>query len=114
MSNTTEKPVQLTPSAVKEVKRLLEKQSRPEAVLRIGVKNGGCSGMEYAMGFETKISPHDQVFEEDGLRIVVDAKSALFLRGTTLNFVDGLEESGFKFINPNAKQTCGCGTSFSA
>ena len=114
MSNAVEKSVQLTPSAIKEVKRLMQDQKHADAALRVGVKNGGCSGMEYVMSFEPPPGPHDQVFEVEGLRVVVDAKSALFLIGTTLDFVDSLQESGFKFANPNAKQTCGCGTSFSA
>ncbi len=106
--------VQLTPSAVKEVKRLLVVQKKADTVFRVGVKNGGCSGMEYVMSFDAKTDSHDQRFEVDGLRVVVDAKSALFLKGTTLDFSDSVQESGFKFTNPNAKQTCGCGTSFTA
>ena len=106
--------VQLTPSAVKEVKRLQETQKKPDATFRVAVKNGGCSGMEYVMSFDVNTDSHDQAFEVDGLRVVVDAKSALFLKGTTLDFSDSVQESGFKFTNPNAKQTCGCGTSFSA
>ena len=113
MADVEVKPIELTASAVKEAKRLLQAQKQPDAVLRIGVKNGGCSGMEYAMSFDAKVGPHDQAFEVEGLRVVVDAKSTLFLRGTVLDFSDTLEDSGFKFINPNAKQTCGCGTSFS-
>ena len=114
MPSVTEKVIHLTPDAVKEVKRLLQAQQKEDSALRVSVKGGGCSGMTYAMSFDSKISPHDQVFEVEGLRVVVDAKSALYLKGTTLDFIDSLQESGFKFINPNAKESCGCGTSFSA
>lgn len=113
MPEVTEKVIQLTPSAIREVKRLIEVQNKAGVSLRVGVKGGGCSGMTYTMSFQDELTPHDQVFEVDGLRVVVDAKSALYLRGTVLDFVDTLEESGFKFINPNARQKCGCGTSFS-
>jgi iron-sulfur cluster assembly protein len=114
MAEVKEILVHLTPSAIKEVKRLIQAQNKGDVALSVGVKGGGCSGMTYHLGFQEKIGPHDQVFEVDGLRVVVDAKSALYLRGTTLDFVDSLQESGFKFINPNAKESCGCGTSFSA
>ena len=114
MPGVTEKVLHLTPSAVKEVKRLIQTENKGDVALRVGVKGGGCSGLTYTMAFQTEIGPHDQVFEVDDLRVVVDAKSALYLQGTTLDFVDSLQESGFKFINPNAKESCGCGTSFSA
>jgi iron-sulfur cluster assembly protein len=114
MPSVTENVIHLTPSAVKEVKRLIQVQNKGDMALKVGVKGGGCSGMTYTMSFQSEIGPHDQFFEVDGLRVLVDAKSALYLKGTTLDFTDTLQESGFKFINPNAKQSCGCGTSFSA
>jgi iron-sulfur cluster assembly protein len=114
MPSVTENVIHLTPSAVKEVKRLIQLQDKGDVALRVGVKGGGCSGMTYTMSFQSDIGPHDQVFEVEDLRVVVDTKSALYLKGTTLDFVDTLQESGFKFINPNAKESCGCGTSFSA
>ena len=114
MPGVTERVLQLTPGAVKEVKRLIQTQNKGDVALSVGVKGGGCSGLTYTMSFQTEIGPHDQVFEVEGLRVVVDAKSALYLQGTTLDFIDSLQESGFKFINPNAKESCGCGTSFSA
>ena len=113
MGEVTEKLIELTPSAIREVKRLIQTQNRTGAYLRVGVKGGGCSGMTYTMSFQNESGPHDQVFDVDGLKVVVDAKSALYLRGTVLDFVDTLQESGFKFMNPNARQKCGCGTSFS-
>jgi iron-sulfur cluster assembly protein len=114
MPSVTENAIHLTPSAVKEVKRLIQLEKRGDMALRVGIKGGGCSGMTYTMSFQSEMGPHDQVFEVDGLRVVVDAKSALYLKGTTLDFIDTLQESGFKFTNPNAKESCGCGTSFSA
>lgn len=114
MPSVIENVVQLTPNAVKEVKRLIQAENKGDMALKVGVKGGGCSGMTYTMSFQSGVGPHDQVFEVDGLHVVVDAKSTLYLKGTTLDFVDTLQESGFKFINPNAKQSCGCGTSFSA
>jgi iron-sulfur cluster assembly protein len=114
MSNVTERVLELSPSAIKELKRIMQKENKTDALLNIAVKGGGCSGLTYTMGFQAQAGPHDQVFEVEGLRVVVDAKSALYLQGTTLDFVDTLQDSGFKFINPNAKQSCGCGTSFSA
>jgi iron-sulfur cluster assembly protein len=81
--------------------------------IRVSVKGGGCSGLMYDLGFDDKISPADQVFEDKGIKILVDKKSLLYLLGTTLDFTDGLNGKGFQFINPNASRTCGCGESFS-
>jgi iron-sulfur cluster assembly protein len=81
--------------------------------IRVSVKGGGCSGLMYDLGFDAEIKPADQVFEDKGIRILVDKKSLLYLLGTTLDFSDGLNGKGFQFINPNASRTCGCGESFS-
>ena len=81
--------------------------------IRVSVKGGGCSGLMYDLGFDDKINPADQVFEDKGVKILVDKKSLLYLLGTTLDFSDGLNGKGFQFINPNASRTCGCGESFS-
>ena len=81
--------------------------------LRIGVKGGGCSGLSYQMDFENSTGEDDEVFEDQGIKIVVDRKSLLYLLGTELDFSDGLNGKGFHFINPNATRTCGCGESFS-
>ncbi|MBX7124225.1 MAG: iron-sulfur cluster assembly accessory protein [Cyclobacteriaceae bacterium] len=81
--------------------------------IRVSVKGGGCSGLMYDLGFDAKVEPADQVFEDKGIRILVDKKSLLYLLGTTLDFSDGLNGKGFQFINPNASRTCGCGESFS-
>ena len=80
--------------------------------VRVSVKGGGCSGLMYDLSFDNAINPADQVFEDKGIKILVDKKSLLYLLGTTLDFSDGLNGKGFQFINPNASRTCGCGESF--
>ncbi|NJM25404.1 MAG: iron-sulfur cluster assembly accessory protein [Bacteroidia bacterium] len=81
--------------------------------IRVSVKGGGCSGLMYDLDFDDQIKTADQVFEDKGIKILVDKKSLLYLLGTTLDFSDGLNGKGFQFINPNASRTCGCGESFS-
>lgn len=81
--------------------------------IRVGVKSGGCSGLEYVLKFDREQSATDQIFEDNGVKIVVDKKSILYLAGTTLEFSGGLNGKGFFFNNPNATRTCGCGESFS-
>jgi iron-sulfur cluster assembly protein len=81
--------------------------------IRVGVKSGGCSGLEYVLKFDKEKTDADQVFEDNGVKIVVDKKSFLYLVGTTLDFSAGLNGKGFVFNNPNAARTCGCGESFS-
>ena len=85
----------------------------PEYFLRIGVVGGGCSGLSYKLDFDNESQPNDQVFENDGIRLVTDLKSFLYLCDTELDYSDGLNGKGFHFINPNASRTCGCGESFS-
>lgn len=80
--------------------------------IRVSVKGGGCSGLMYDLNFDSKIEDGDQVFEDKGIKILVDKKSMLYLLGTTLDFSDGLNGKGFQFVNPNASRTCGCGESF--
>jgi len=105
----------LTDTAVKQVKELKQAQSLGDAVfLRMGVRGGGCSGMSYALEFDTEKTAHDREFEIDGIKVVVDTKSYLYLAGTTLDYVREGLTGGFTFVNPNAKSSCGCGTSFSA
>ena len=107
--------IEVTEKAVKEIKRILT--SDPEALdsnLRVMVTGGGCSGMSYKLGFDkAPLAPSDKVFEKESVKILIDAKSYLYLSGTTLDFTDGLNGTGFVFQNPNAKRTCGCGSSFS-
>lgn len=107
--------ITVTEKALKEVKRI--QANDPEASganLRVSVVGGGCSGMSYKLGFDkTEPAANDKVHEFDGVKIVIDTKSALFLNGTELDFSDGLNGTGFVFNNPNAKRSCGCGSSFS-
>lgn len=104
----------LTPLAISEVKKILERQSAKDTSLglRLGVKGGGCSGLSYAMGFDHQREA-DNISEFDGLKVFIDPKSYLYLSNTTLDFQDSLEGRGFKFVNPIAQKTCGCGESFS-
>ncbi|AFL84548.1 MULTISPECIES: HesB/IscA family protein [Belliella] len=81
--------------------------------IRVSVKGGGCSGLMYDLGFDASLTDTDHVFEDKGIKILVDRKSLLYLAGTTLEFTDGLNGKGFQFVNPNASRTCGCGESFS-
>ena len=105
----------LSETASKQVKELKQAQNLGDNVfLRMGVKGGGCSGMSYALEFDTEKGPHDKEFEIDGVKVVVDKKSYLYLNGTTLDYVQQGLTGGFTFVNPQAKSTCGCGTSFSA
>lgn len=80
--------------------------------VRVSVKGGGCSGLMYDLNFDSEIKDTDEVFEDKGVKILVDKRSLLYLLGTTLDFTDGLNGKGFQFINPNASRTCGCGESF--
>ncbi len=107
--------VALSEAAVKQVKTLKQDQKLGEEVfLRMGVKGGGCSGMSYSLEFDTEKTAHDREFDIDGVKVVVDKKSYLYLAGTTLDYVQQGLTGGFTFVNPNAKSSCGCGTSFSA
>ncbi|WP_299178518.1 iron-sulfur cluster assembly accessory protein [uncultured Chryseobacterium sp.] len=84
-----------------------------EDYIRVGVKSGGCSGLEYVLKFDNQKTDTDQVFEDNGIKIIIDKKSILYLAGTTLEYSGGLNGKGFVFNNPNASRTCGCGESFS-
>ena len=111
----TQTPViTLSEAALKEVKRLINVQGFTEGGLRLGVKGGGCSGLSYTINFDEKIGQHDQVHDFDGVKVIVDTKSAIYLQGTQLDFQKDLMGGNFKFVNPNADKTCGCGESFSA
>ena len=107
--------VGLSEAASNQVKQLKADQNLPDTVfLRMGVRGGGCSGMSYVLEFDSEKGPHDKEFEIDGVKVVVDKKSYLYLNGTTLDYVKQGLSGGFTFVNPNAKSSCGCGTSFSA
>jgi iron-sulfur cluster assembly protein len=94
-------------------KLLVEKGLGEGAFIRVGVEGGGCSGLMYKLDFDTLVTDTDKVFEDNGIKVVVDKKSFLYLVGTELDFSGGLNGKGFSFINPNANRTCGCGESFS-
>lgn len=112
---TTEtQPLTLTESAVKQLKRIREEQGiSSDHALRVGVKGGGCSGFSYILGFDEK-KEDDMDFQIEDLNVVLNKGHALYLMGIQIDWVDGLSNRGFTFNNPNAKSTCGCGTSFSA
>ena len=114
MEQTTQAIITLTPNAVKAAKRMRDKKQMGNIALRVGVEGGGCSGLSYKLSFDTEAAKDDIACEFDGLRVIVDAKSAVYLQGMTLDFSDALVGGGFKFENPNAKKSCGCGASFSA
>ena len=103
--------ITLTESAVKKVKQLLEDSEY--IALRPGVKGGGCSGFSYTLNLSSAAEKDDKVFEANGIEIHIDKKSYLYLMGTEIDYVDEIQQSGFQFVNPNAKRTCGCGESFS-
>ena len=106
--------ITLTQRAVKELRRIVQEQNLPETtVLRVGVKGGGCSGFSYSVGFDDTVHDTDQVTELEGFRVVCDPKSFLYLNGTQVDFEESLMGRGFKFGNPNATKSCGCGESFS-
>lgn len=104
--------ITVSPRAIQKAKEALAKRGTPEAYLRLGVKGGGCSGFSYVIEFADEVRPRDHVFEFDGLKVVVDPKSLVFLNGSVLDYEVKLMQHGFKFVNPNEKSTCGCGESF--
>ena len=104
----------VTPSAIAQVKRLLARDNRSDHGLRISVADGGCSGFSYKLDFEKEARSGDTALEFDGVKVYVDSRSIPYLKGTVIDFASGLYGGGFKFTNPNATGTCGCGTSFSA
>ena len=112
METTINAPVNLTESAVKEIKRLINEEGFDnEKYLRIGVKGGGCSGMTYILDFDHK-KENDEIFEINGVTCIIDKSHGIYLSGMEVNWEGGLNSRGFTFKNPNATATCGCGTSF--
>ena len=106
--------ITISNKAKEQIMELRQKEGHTEAHnVRVSVKGGGCSGLMYDLDFDDTINEKDEIFEDKGLKILVDRKSLLYLVGTTLDFSDGLNGKGFQFINPNATRTCGCGESFS-
>ena len=107
--------IEVTAPAAERIRDLLDKEGKLASHgLRLKVIGGGCSGLRYELAFDDQVTEQDTELEVGGIRVLVDEKSALYLVGTTLDFVDTLQESGFKMLNPNAKTTCGCGESFGA
>lgn len=104
--------LELTEAASTKAKALLASSPTPAAALRVAVRNGGCSGMRYELLFDEEERTDDAVLEFDGLRVRIDATSAPFLKGITIDFSDDLNDAGFKIQNPGAAETCGCGESF--
>jgi len=106
--------VSLTPVAVSKVKEIIAQQNPVPTGLRVAVVGGGCSGFSYHMAFENQINEGaDNVYEFDGLKVLVDQMSEMYLDGVSIDYIESIEGSGFKFNNPNVKSTCGCGSSFS-
>jgi iron-sulfur cluster assembly accessory protein len=108
-----ESPIRLTPKAVEMVKDAMEREGLQGYGIRVGVVGGGCSGFQYSMDFENSAKDGDLSFEQDGVRLFIDPMSTMYLQNVTVDYVVGLQGAGFKFSNPNAKTTCGCGSSFS-
>lgn len=106
-------PIRLTDNAVTKVREIMATQDPLPAGLRIGVVGGGCSGFQYSMSFENQAGMMDKIVKFDDLKVFVDATSAMYLNGCTVDYVETLEAAGFKFENPQVKSTCGCGSSFS-
>jgi iron-sulfur cluster insertion protein len=106
--------VNLTESAAAMAKAAMQREGRGTAALRVAVVGGGCSGFQYTLGFDDTTRPDDVVIEQHGVRMLVDPTSLPYLHGTVIDYVHGLHGAGFKFVNPNASRTCGCGSSFSA
>ena len=105
--------IALTPNAVQEVRKMMEREKEKDGLgLRLFVKGGGCSGLSYGLNFDQQKTGDNRYTFEDVV-VYVDPKSFLYLKGTTLDYADTLQDKGFKFINPNADRTCGCGESFS-
>ena len=115
MSVTADNAIYVSDKAKSKVKQLLADAGvadDPSYFLRVSVVGGGCSGLSYKLDFDNEQKPMDQVFEDNGVKVVTDLKSFLYLVNTTLDFSDGLNGKGFQFINPNASRSCGCGESF--
>ena len=109
-----ERLVKVSANAGKKVSTLLQRQNRPNGVLRVAVVGGGCSGLQYKMDLQDAPANRDILVESAGIRVVVDPKSALYVTGSELDYVDALQDGGFKVKNPNAATSCSCGESFSA
>ncbi|MFZ5434252.1 MAG: iron-sulfur cluster insertion protein ErpA [Calditrichota bacterium] len=106
--------ITLTPTASSKVREIMAKENKSDWKLRMGVRGGGCSGFQYVLGFDNQAGDGDEVFDQDGITLICDTRSYLYLNGTEIDYEDGLNGSGFVFRNPNAAKSCGCGQSFSS
>ena len=104
--------VNFTPKAIEMVKDAMARENMSGYGIRVGVVGGGCSGFQYSMDFENAERDGDAIVEQDGIKVFVDPMSSMYLQGVTVDYVVGLQGAGFKFTNPNARNTCGCGQSF--
>jgi len=105
--------IKVTDTAKETAIRMMAEENKPDHFIRVGVEGGGCSGLMYQLTFDNVINEDDKEFEDNGVKVVMDKKSVLYLVGTTLDYSGGLNGKGFVFSNPNASRTCGCGESFS-
>jgi len=114
VKTNTQQPISLTEGAIQQLQRIRQEQGVPDDHgLRIGVKGGGCSGFSYILGFDLQ-KANDEIYDINGVRVLMEKSHALYLLGMEIDWVEGLNNRGFSFNNPNATDTCGCGTSFSA
>lgn len=107
-------PLTLTAKALEMVRTALQREGRAGHALRVGISGGGCSGMKYNLAFEEHPRSDDAIVEIDGVRLLIDPASEPYLQGVVIDYVTGLHGAGFKFLNPKAQRTCGCGSSFSS
>ncbi len=110
---TQSTPLRLTPAAIEKIKLMMAKEGKEGSCLRVGVTTGGCAGLSYDMRFQKTPYDNDVVVQQGDLKIIINPESLSFLNGIEIHYVDTLKESGFQYRNPNAKSSCGCGTSFS-
>ena len=113
LTDKIRKMIKVTENAKNQAIRLMSEEGKDGFFIRVGVEGGGCSGLMYQLKFDNEETENDKAFEDNGMKVVVDKKSFLYLVGTTLDFSGGLNGKGFVFTNPNAGRTCGCGESFS-
>ncbi len=114
MTQDTQTPiVTVTDAAAEKIKSMMAKEGKTDYALRFGVTTGGCAGLSYEMKFQKNPYDNDITFDQKGLKVIINEESVEFVKGVQIDYVDTLRESGFKYSNPNAKSSCGCGTSFS-